>query len=110
MVAMAHISLVRARSAAPPFKKSEGPRMPKITIYTTAFCPFCHRAKALLKKKNAAYEEIGVDFKPDLRREMAAKAGKNTVPQIWIGETHVGGCDELHQLEADGKLDPMLAG
>ena len=84
--------------------------MPKVTIYTTFMCPYCHAAKELLGRKGAAFEEIDVSYSPALREEMIRKAGgRTTVPQIWIGETHVGGCDELHALDDQGKLDPMLA-
>lgn len=84
--------------------------MSKITIYTTIFCPYCVMAKQLLKRKGAAYEEIDVTGKPALRAEMSAKAGGLTsVPQIWIGETHVGGCDDLYALDRAGELDRMLA-
>lgn len=84
--------------------------MPKVTIYTTSSCPYCHAAKALLTKKSVAFEEIPVDGQPQLRQTMTAKAGGRTsVPQIFIGETHVGGCDDLHALDASGKLDPLLA-
>jgi glutaredoxin 3 len=84
--------------------------MPSITIYTTATCPYCIAAKALLKRKGASFHEIDVAGRPELRAEMRTKAGGvNTVPQIWIGETHVGGCDDLHALDAAGKLDPLLA-
>jgi glutaredoxin 3 len=85
--------------------------MSLVTIYTSAYCPYCMMAKRLLDKKGAAYEEISVDGRPDRRDEMRAKAGgRNTVPQIWIGARHIGGCDDLHALDADGGLDPMLAG
>ena len=85
--------------------------MPKIKIYTTFLCPYCHAAKELLGRKGAAFEEIDVSYSPALRQEMTSKAGgRSSVPQIWIGETHVGGCDELHALDDAGKLDPMLAG
>lgn len=84
--------------------------MPIVTIYTTSSCPYCHAAKALLNKKGVAFEEIPVDGRPELRQTMTAKAGGRTsVPQIFIGEKHVGGCDDLHALEAAGKLDPLLA-
>lgn len=83
--------------------------MPNITIYTTSTCPYCHAAKALLRKKGAQFHEIDVNAAAGLRAEMREKAGGvNTVPQIWIGETHVGGCDDLHELDRAGKLDPML--
>ncbi|MDF3933573.1 glutaredoxin 3 [Pseudomonas citronellolis] len=82
--------------------------MQAVLIYTTAWCPYCIRAKALLDKKGVAYEEVGVDGKPDLRAEMTRKAGRTSVPQIWIGSTHVGGCDDLYALERAGKLDALL--
>lgn len=83
--------------------------MPAITIYTTAFCPYCARAKALLERKGAAYSEIDVSYDPATRAQMTEKAGGRTsVPQIWIGETHVGGSDDLYALDRAGKLDPML--
>ena len=84
--------------------------MPPITIYTTSSCPYCHAAKALLRKKGAPFHEIDVNSRSGLRAEMREKAGgRNTVPQIWIGETHVGGCDDLYDLDRMGELDPMLA-
>lgn len=83
--------------------------MQAVLIYTTAWCPYCIRAKALLDKKGVAYEEIGVDGQPDLRAEMSRKAGRTSVPQIWIGSTHVGGCDDLYALERAGKLDALLS-
>ena len=82
--------------------------MPNVVIYTTARCPYCLRAKALLDSKNVAYEEIPVDGNPTLRAEMASKAGRTSVPQIWIGERHIGGCDDLVALERAGRLDPLL--
>jgi len=84
--------------------------MPNIKIYTTFMCPYCHAAKQLLARKGAAFEEIDVSYNPGLREEMSRMAGgRTTVPQIWIGGTHVGGCDDLHELDAEGKLDRMLA-
>jgi len=84
--------------------------MPPITIYTTSWCPYCQAAKALLDKKGAPYEEIDVDGKPALRQTMSARAGGRTsVPQIFIDGKHVGGSDDLHALEAHGKLDTLLA-
>ena len=80
-----------------------------VVIYTTRFCPYCIRAKHLLEAKGAAYQEIPVDGKPALRAEMTQKSGQRTVPQIWIGEHHVGGCDDLYRLESAGKLDALLA-
>ena len=84
--------------------------MPKVTIYTTQFCPYCTMAKRLLTQKSVAFDEIDVGGKPALRAEMEEKSGRHTVPQIWIGATHVGGCDDLHDLDRAGRLDPMLAG
>lgn len=81
-----------------------------VTMYTTQFCPFCVRAKMLLDKKGAKYNEIKVDQDYNLRREMMSKSGRTSVPQIWIGEMHVGGCDELFQLESQNKLDQLLKG
>jgi glutaredoxin 3 len=84
--------------------------MPKIVIYTTATCPYCMRAKALLIEKGAHFDEIRVDSDPPRRREMTALAGgRTTVPQIFIGDRHVGGCDDLFALEIAGELDPLLA-
>ena len=82
--------------------------MPKITIYTTPICPYCVRAKHLLKKKGAAFEEIDVFMDRDKRGEMEARTGRYTVPQIFIGDRHVGGCDDLYALEGRGGLDPLL--
>lgn len=84
--------------------------MPQVTLYTTSWCPYCAAAKSLLKKKDIAFEEIDVDGKPELRKEMTARAGGRTsVPQIFIGGTHVGGSDDLHALDARGELDTLLA-
>lgn len=83
--------------------------MPEITIYTTSSCPYCNAAKALLKRKGAPFREIDVTGNLSARAEMTARAnGGYTVPQIWIGDSHVGGCDDLHALDHAGKLDPML--
>jgi glutaredoxin 3 len=85
--------------------------MPKIVIYTTQYCPYCHRAKRLLTHKGATFEEIDVSRDWAARDALVEKAGGlTTVPQIWIGETHVGGSDELHALDRAGKLDALLAG
>ena len=84
--------------------------MASIVIYTSAWCPYCIRAKDLLDKKKATYQEISVDGQPGVRAKMAEKAGRTSVPQIWIGEKHVGGCDDLMALERAGKLDALLAG
>ncbi|GAB3112696.1 glutaredoxin 3 [Aestuariicella hydrocarbonica] len=83
--------------------------MAAVTLYTTRYCPYCVRAKALLDFKSAAYTDISVDNNPALRQEMMAKSGRHTVPQIWVGDVHVGGCDELMALERAGELDAMLA-
>jgi len=82
----------------------------KITIYTTPICPYCVRAKQLLTKKGVAFDEIDVFMDADKRAEMEEKSGRYTVPQIFIGDTHVGGCDELYALEGQGGLDPLLNG
>jgi len=79
-----------------------------VTLYTTPFCPFCHRAKRLLDKKGVPYVEISVVGKPELRREMEERSGGYTVPQIFIGETPIGGSDELVDLEYSGTLNVML--
>lgn len=82
-----------------------------VVVYTTRYCPYCFRAKALLDSKSVAYKEIPVDGKPDLREKMTRlSGGAHTVPQIWVGDYHVGGCDELYMLERRGNLDPLLAG
>ena len=84
--------------------------MADVTLYSTGWCPFCVRAKRLLAGKGARVHEIDVDREPDARREMMARSGRRTVPQIWIGDRHVGGCDELFALERAGELDDLLAG
>ncbi|MEO0442844.1 MAG: glutaredoxin 3 [Pseudomonadota bacterium] len=83
--------------------------MKEITIYTTRWCPFCIRAKQLLSKKGADFIEIAVDGNTALRQEMMEKSGRRTVPQIWIGQQHVGGCDELYALERAGELESLLS-
>jgi glutaredoxin 3 len=83
--------------------------MASILIYTKAFCPYCTRAKRLLDGKGAAYEEIDISMGGPKRQEMLAKSnGRTTVPQIFIGDTHVGGSDDLAALERDGRLDALL--
>jgi glutaredoxin 3 len=77
-------------------------------MYLTAACPFCQAADRLLRQKGAEVERIRVDLEPARRAEMVQKSGRRTVPQIWIGERHVGGCDDLHALERAGELDPLL--
>jgi glutaredoxin 3 len=86
--------------------------MPRVTMYATGSCPYCHRAEALLRSKGIAgsdLELIRVDEFPQRREEMMTRSGRRTVPQIWIGERHVGGCDDLHALDQAGELDVMLA-
>lgn len=82
--------------------------MAAVTIYTTRTCPYCIAAKRLLDRKSVAYDEISVDGNYALRAEMEQRSGRYTVPQIWIGERHVGGCDDLHALERAGQLDELL--
>ena len=84
--------------------------MSKVEIYTTRYCPYCISAKALLNRKSVPFTEIDVSGDPQGRAKMVERAqGRMTVPQIFIGETHVGGSDDLHALERAGKLDPLLA-
>jgi len=82
--------------------------MPKVQIYTTPMCPYCHAAKAMFGQKGVSYEEITV-IDPALRADMTQRAqGRRTVPQIFIGETHVGGYEDMAALERNGRLDPLL--
>jgi len=81
---------------------------PKVVVYLTGWCPYCTRAKQLLDRKGVDFEEIDVDARPEARKEMTARSGRSSVPQIFIGATHVGGCDDLHELEASGRLDTLL--
>jgi glutaredoxin 3 len=84
--------------------------MAAIDIYTVRYCPYCQDAKELLARKGAAFHEIDVTGRRDVRKEMVARAhGRSTYPQIFIGATHVGGCDDLYALEEAGKLDSLLA-
>ncbi|MBW3096473.1 glutaredoxin 3 [Pseudohoeflea coraliihabitans] len=84
--------------------------MADVTIYTRQFCGYCTAAKRLLSEKGVAFTEHDAGQSPDLKQEMIAKAnGRSTFPQIFIGSTHIGGCDELMALERSGKLDPMLS-
>ncbi|MEY4491007.1 MAG: Glutaredoxin-3 [Pseudomonadota bacterium] len=83
--------------------------MPAVKMYTTAVCPYCIRAKQLLNAKGVAHiEEVRIDTDPDARAHMMAITGRRTVPQIFIGDTHVGGCDDLVALDAKGGLLPLL--
>ena len=83
--------------------------MTDVVIYTRPFCGYCARAISLLEHKGVAYTEIEAGFDPDKRREMVERAGgRNTFPQIFVGDRHIGGCDEMLALERTGKLDPLL--
>ena len=82
--------------------------MKDVIIYTTKTCPYCYKAKSLLKSLDVSYPEVSVDFNSKLRAEMASRAGKTSVPQIWFGEEHIGGCDDLHELHAAGNLFKAL--
>ena len=85
--------------------------MQKIELYTKGYCPYCRRAKGLLDAKGATYTDFEIDKQPELRDTMINRAnGRTTVPQIFIGDTHVGGCDDLFALESAGKLDALLNG
>jgi glutaredoxin 3 len=85
--------------------------MVDITIYTRMMCGYCASAKRLLDSKGVAYIEHDASFSQELRQEMLARArGRNTFPQIFVGDVHVGGCDDLHELERSGRLDALLAG
>lgn len=85
--------------------------MRPVTVYTKAFCPYCTRALSLLKRKGAEVTEIDATFDQQSRAEMVQRSGgRRTYPQIFIGDRHVGGCDDLHDLEARGGLDPLLTG
>jgi glutaredoxin 3 len=85
--------------------------MPPVEVYTTPFCPYCVSAKELLRSKGVPFVEINVAGAPDVRAAMVARAnGRTTVPQIFIGATHVGGCDDLYDLDYAGELDPLLKG
>lgn len=84
--------------------------MAKVVMYTSAVCPYCINAERLLKQRGVTeIEKIRVDLQPQLREEMMVKTGRRTVPQIYIGETHVGGFDDLHALDVRGELEPLLA-
>lgn len=84
--------------------------MAEVVIYSSDWCPYCRRAKHLLGSKGVSFNEIRVDNRADLRAEMIARSGRNTVPQIWINQRHIGGCDDLYALEQRGELDTLLAG
>jgi len=82
--------------------------MAQVLMYCTAACPFCQSAERLLEQKGASVEKVRVDLEPARRGEMMQKSGRRTVPQIWIGERHIGGCDDLYALDREGGLDPLL--
>ena len=82
--------------------------MPEVVMYTTAICPYCTRAKALLQKKGVSWEEIRIDGDPEMMREMMQRSNRRTVPQIFIDDFHVGGFDDMAEMDAFGKLDPLL--
>ena len=80
----------------------------QVQMYVTSWCPYCERARQLLKRKGVDFEEIDVEARPEARAEMTARSGRYTVPQIFIGDKHVGGSDDLYALDAAGGLDPLL--
>ncbi|MBI2146370.1 glutaredoxin 3 [Candidatus Woesearchaeota archaeon] len=83
--------------------------MAQVVIYTTPYCGYCHRAKQLLEKKGVKYKEINVENNPAQRTEMVQKSGRTTVPEIFIDGKHIGGCEDLYELERQGKLDRLVA-
>jgi glutaredoxin 3 len=83
---------------------------PAVTVYTSDWCPYCRQAKDLLTRKNLAFSEINVEDQPQLREEMISRSNRHTVPQIFIGDRHVGGCDDLLELDRSGELDRLIQG
>jgi len=83
---------------------------PAVTVYVADWCPYCQRAKGLLTGKNVIFSEINVEDDPKLREEMVARSNRRTVPQIFIGDKHVGGCDDLFELDHSGELDRLIQG
>jgi glutaredoxin 3 len=83
---------------------------PAVTVYTSGWCPYCQRAKGLLTQKNVVFSEINVEDDVKIREEMIARSNRNTVPQIFIGDRHVGGCDDLFELDRSGELDRLIQG
>lgn len=81
---------------------------PQVLMYATSWCPYCERARRLLRDKGANVREIDVDASPQARAEMIARSGQHTVPQIFVGERHIGGCDDLYALDAGGGLETLL--
>ncbi len=84
--------------------------MQNVVIYSKSWCPFCVQAKRLLQSKKVDFTEIDVEREPAKMQEMMKNSGRRTVPQIWVGDTHVGGCDDLFAAEQTGKLDQLIAG
>lgn len=82
--------------------------MNHVTIYTKPYCPYCVRAKSLLEEKGISFTEIEAAFDPEKRQEMIRRSGRATFPQIFVGDTHIGGCDDMMALDRAGKLDPLL--
>jgi glutaredoxin 3 len=82
--------------------------MTQVTIYTKPYCPYCVRALSLLEQKGVDFTEIEAAFDPDKRQEMIRRSGRTTFPQIFVGDRHIGGCDEMMALERAGELDPLL--
>lgn len=82
--------------------------MPEVNMYTTGMCPYCVRAKMLLQNKGVVWNELRIDADPELMREMMQRSGRRTVPQIFVGDHHVGGYDDMAELDSFGKLDPLL--
>lgn len=83
--------------------------MARVLMYTSGFCPYCSQAERLLTSKGVTdIEKVRIDIDPDRRSEMIERTGRRTVPQIYVGDYHVGGCDDLHALDREGKLDPLL--
>ncbi|NKN34469.1 glutaredoxin 3 [Marichromatium bheemlicum] len=82
--------------------------MPQVTLYTTRICPYCIRARRLLERKGVAYEEIDINADPAQRSAMIERSGRHTVPQIFIDEHHIGGYDDMAELDVCGELDPLL--
>jgi glutaredoxin 3 len=83
---------------------------PTVTVYTSGWCPYCQRAKGLLTQKKVVFNEINVEDDVKVREEMIARSNRNTVPQIFIGDKHVGGCDDLFELDRSGELDRLIQG
>lgn len=84
------------------------PDEPHVIVYVTNYCPYCHRAVALLRKKGAAFQTIDVTYDPDARDWLFEHTGQSTVPQIFVGKRSIGGCDDMYALDRQGKLDPLL--